>query len=74
MISLESLQFVQYSTNKYDVIKWARKKKLGLIYFGNGCTESELVCLLGDVLFYYMTAYMYAKLSSDWLKKLSIAL
>ena len=68
MISLESPQFVQYSTDKCDVIKWARKKKLGLTYFGSGCTESELVCLLGGVLFYYMTACIHAKLSSDWLK------
>ena len=67
--SLESPQFVQYNTDKCDVIKWARNKKLGLIYFGSGCTESELVCLLGGVLFYYMIVYIYAKLSSDWLEK-----
>ena len=69
VISLESPQFVQYNTDKYDVIKWACNKKLGLIYFGSGCTELELVCLLDSVLFYYMIACMHAKLSFDWLEK-----
>ena len=55
MISLESPQFVQYNINKYDVIKWVRRRELGLIYFGSGCTELELVCLSDGVLIYYVT-------------------